>query len=85
MLVSIGDATREPRIAEFALRLPEWQRTDEWEFKLHPLPFLSACPFLAQNSTCSAYETRPDPCRRFQAGSEECLEARRRVGLAALP
>jgi Fe-S-cluster containining protein len=84
VLVSIGDAKREPRIAEFGLQLPEWQQTDEWHYKLHPLPFLEACPFLAEDATCSTYETRPDPCRRFQAGSEECNEARHRIGLDAL-
>jgi Fe-S-cluster containining protein len=84
VLVSIGDVTREPRIAEYSLRLPEWQRTEEWEYQLHPLPFLEACPFLSEASMCKAYQTRPDPCRRFQAGTEHCNEARRRVGLGPL-
>jgi hypothetical protein len=30
------------------------------------------------------YPTRPDPCRRFRAGSAECLAARARVGLEPL-
>ena len=30
---------------------------------------------------CSIYETRPDICREFQAGSPDCLAARRRRGI----
>ena len=30
---------------------------------------------------CSIYETRPDICRAFQAGSPDCLAARRRRGI----
>jgi len=85
ILVSIGDSQREPRIIDEALRLPEWRRTAEWEYQLHPLPFLEGCPFLAHDNQCSVYETRPDPCRRFVAGSPECNEARAREGLEALP
>lgn len=85
ILVSIGDARREPRIVEEAMELPEWQQNEEWNFKLHPLPFLSGCPFLQPDNRCGVYETRPSPCRRFSAGSSECVEARRRVGLAPLP
>lgn len=84
VLVSIGDARREPRITCETLELPEWQQTEEWRYRLHPLPFLEGCCFLQQDNLCSVYDTRPDPCRRFQAGSPECAEARSRVGLAPL-
>jgi len=84
VLVSIGDAQREPRIVSEAIQLPEWQRTTEWEYKLHPLPFLGACPFLAGDNRCAVYDSRPEPCRRFKPGSSECDEARRRVGLLPL-
>jgi Fe-S-cluster containining protein len=30
---------------------------------------------------CSIYEARPDICREFQAGSLDCLAARRRRGM----
>ena len=33
--------------------------------------------------SCSIYEDRPRSCRAFEAGSERCLAARRRVGLPA--
>lgn len=84
ILVSIGDAAREPRIREQAMELPEWQQNEEWHYRLHPLPFLEACPFQASGGLCAVYETRPDPCRRFRAGSESCTEARKRVGLQPL-
>jgi len=84
VLVSIGDARREPRITCETLELPEWQRTEEWRYRLHPLPFLQGCCFLQEDNLCAVYDTRPDPCRRFQAGSPECAEARSRVGLSPL-
>lgn len=33
--------------------------------------------------SCTIYEQRPRSCRAFEAGSERCLAARRRVGLPA--
>jgi len=84
VLVSINDARREPRILDEALKLKEWQRSDEWEYALHPLPFHRGCAFLTEQELCSVYETRPEPCRRFKAGSPECAEARGRVGLLPL-
>lgn len=32
--------------------------------------------------TCSIYETRPQTCRDFTRGSQNCLDARRKVGLS---
>lgn len=84
VLVSIGDAEREPRIAQEALQLPEWERRPEWEFRLHPLPFHRGCAFLGHDDRCSVYETRPAVCRRFAAGSDGCAEAREREGLPPL-
>lgn len=31
--------------------------------------------------SCSIYERRPEECRRLEAGSRECLKARRQAGL----
>jgi Fe-S-cluster containining protein len=84
VLVSINDARKEPRILSEALELPEWQRTEEWHYRLQPLPFLEGCCFLQKDNLCGVYNTRPDPCRRFRAGSAECAEARSRVGLDPL-
>ena len=84
VLVSIRDGSREPRIAEEAPRLEPWNRSAEWEFKLHPLPFSRGCLFLGDDDRCSVYESRPSVCRAFAAGSEGCTEARARIGLPPL-
>lgn len=77
------DAAREPRIVTEGLLLPVSQRTPEWHYKLHPLPFLDGCNFLAENR-CAIYETRPTVCRQFAAGDVQCQMARERHGLAPL-
>jgi Fe-S-cluster containining protein len=84
VLVSEADAVREPRVKECGLELPEFLKRPGWDFKLHPLPFLEGCCFLGENKLCTVYETRPDVCRKFEAGTEECAEARARVGLPPL-
>lgn len=84
VLVSIGDARREPRIAQEACAVEPWHRSEEWEYKLHPLPFSRGCLYLNENNRCSIYETRPDVCRVVEAGGEQCAEARARLGLAPL-
>ncbi|MCC6620788.1 MAG: YkgJ family cysteine cluster protein [Deltaproteobacteria bacterium] len=56
-------------------------------------PFYIARPFGACRALeraeppyrCSVYAERPRSCRDFAVGSANCLEARRRVGLAARP
>jgi Fe-S-cluster containining protein len=84
VLVSIGDGEREPRIAHEALRVSAWQRSDDWEYQLHPLPFSRGCLFLGDDDRCTVYQSRPSVCRRFAAGSPECQEARARLGIAPL-
>jgi Fe-S-cluster containining protein len=82
--VSSDDAEREPRIKDSGLVIPEWMKTKEHHYQLHPLPFLETCTFLDEEHLCRIYETRPCVCRAFAAGSAECTEARRRVGLKPL-
>ena len=84
LLVSIGEGQREPRIAREAPHVEPWNRSDEWEYKLHPLPFSRGCLFLSEDDTCSIYETWPEVCRHFKVGSAMCIEARARVGLKPL-
>jgi hypothetical protein len=45
--------------------------------KLAPLTIPGGAPF-----TCAIYETRPRTCREFTRGSDNCLSARRVVGLS---
>jgi len=84
VLVSLSDAMREPRIKQCAIELPEHLKQPSWDFKLHPLPFHRGCCFLGGDDLCTVYETRPDVCRTFEAGTEECAEARARLGLPPL-
>lgn len=43
-----------------------------------------ACPFLDEDSHCSIYPTRPSVCVLFEAGSDECQDARRVCGIPPL-
>jgi Fe-S-cluster containining protein len=84
IFASESDARREPRIALEGKELAPHLQTPDWKLQLYPLPFHETCCFLETDNRCTIYETRPDVCRRFEAGSEQCQEARRRLGLAAL-
>ena len=79
-----ADAEREPRISVEGRRLKPWLETAEWAYQLFPLPFHETCCFLDGHNRCTIYATRPDLCRHFEAGSEQCQEARRSRGLAPL-
>ncbi len=72
---------REPAIEREARLLTPHMRTENKFYKLYPLAFLDRCPFLKEDLLCRIYETRPDVCRRFEAGSEQCIEARKRIGI----
>lgn len=37
---------------------------------------------IGESVRCEIYEVRPRPCRRVEAGSDECRELRREAGLA---
>jgi Fe-S-cluster containining protein len=82
--VTEADAQREPRIRSEGKKLAAHLQTQSWRFQLFPLPFQNACSFLARDERCTIYQTRPDVCRRFDAGSEQCQEARLRSGLVPL-
>jgi Fe-S-cluster containining protein len=85
VFVSINDIRREPRLKAAVVAVAPWESRQGADFQLHPLPFLNGCQFLDQDSKlCRIYETRPDVCRRFEAGSPECQEARARIGLGPL-
>ncbi|MGC6424345.1 MAG: YkgJ family cysteine cluster protein [Lentimonas sp.] len=81
IFASKDDAEREPRITkETRLLEPHLQTTDK-AHQLFPLPFHERCVFLQNDQLCQIYETRPSVCRRFEAGSKQCIEARQRVGI----
>ena len=84
IFASESDAAREPRVAAEGRRLPAQLAGGEWHYRLFPLPFLDACTFLDADDRCTIYDSRPDVCRRFAAGSEQCQQARQRQALAPL-
>lgn len=81
---SEADASAEPKIKERGVKLDKWLGDNDWRYQLHPLPFLNACTFLGLDNLCSIYASRPGVCRKFEAGSPQCQEARKRMGLGVL-
>lgn len=81
IFASKSDAEREPTIMEEARKLEAHLATEDKAYQLYPLPFHERCAFLKEDQLCRIYETRPEVCRRFEAGSEQCKEARARVGI----
>jgi Fe-S-cluster containining protein len=84
IFASREDAQREPRIAAETQELAAWLETPEWAYRLFPLPFHEACCFLDDEGRCTIYATRPQICREFAAGSEDCQRVRSLRGLAPL-
>ena len=78
------DAQREPRIAAETQELAAWLETPKWSYRLFPLQFHEACCFLDGERRCTIYPTRPQVCREFAAGSEDCQRVRSLRGLAPL-
>lgn len=75
------DADREPKIKKEGVRVQNSLRTDRVAYQLYPLPFLVACAFLNEENLCRIYKSRPEVCRDFEPGSDQCIEARRRLGI----
>ncbi|MCB9742939.1 MAG: YkgJ family cysteine cluster protein [Alphaproteobacteria bacterium] len=72
--------------APIAQAHPDWVAEDEWGTHL-PRPG-GRCVALRGDGRsspflCADYARRPESCRDFTLGSDNCLEARRRVGLSA--
>lgn len=86
----VQDVIREPRILEVQegwgengerrMSLAEMLLDDD---KVVLLACCHPCGFLKENK-CSIYDTRPGDCRRFEAGSPACQEARAEIGLSRL-
>ena len=80
IFASLADSEREPAIQKEARKLEPHLRTEGHAYQLFPLPFHKSCAFLKEDQLCRIYESRPEVCRRFEAGSAQCIEARARVG-----
>ena len=81
IFASSADAEREPRIKRETRGVEEYLQTTDRAYQMYPLPFHEACAFLKEDQLCQIYETRPEVCRRFEAGSAQCIEARERKGI----
>ncbi len=81
IFASATDAQREPRIQRETRKLEDHLVTEDKAYQMYPLPFLEQCAFLKDDQLCQIYETRPAVCRRFEAGSAQCIEARQRKGI----
>jgi Fe-S-cluster containining protein len=46
---------------------------------------VALCGDLGQRVSCAIYAERPGPCRELEAGSQACIKARRRYGVAERP
>jgi Fe-S-cluster containining protein len=84
IFASEADAAREPRIKAEGRRLADHLATSTWAYQIHPLPFHETCCFLDEKARCTIYSTRPEVCRAFAAGDEQCQNARLRAGLPLL-
>lgn len=80
---SEADVAREPRIAREAMREQDHLYTTEKTYRLYPTPFRERCAFLKKDKLCRIYTTRPEICRRFEAGSPQCIVARQRQGIGS--
>jgi Fe-S-cluster containining protein len=84
IFAAAADAANEPRVAAEGRTLPGHLATERWTYQLYPLPFHETCCFLDAGARCTIYPTRPDVCREFAAGGDQCQTARARVGLPPL-
>ncbi len=81
IFASEADAKQEKLIKTNTRVVDENLRELGKHYQLFPLPFHTGCAFLKEDKLCRIYETRPDVCRRFEAGSAQCIEARERIGI----
>ncbi|MGJ8653998.1 MAG: YkgJ family cysteine cluster protein [Opitutaceae bacterium] len=81
IFASAKDAQREPRIQRETRKLAEHLATEDKAYQMYPLPFHERCVFLKEDQLCQIYETRPQVCRQFEAGTPQCIEARARKGI----
>jgi Fe-S-cluster containining protein len=79
------DALREPRIldADVTGRKVALDDLDD-ECRCVLLAAGLPCRFLGDDSRCTIYPTRPNTCVGFEAGDEQCQEARSQLGLPPL-
>lgn len=83
IFASASDAEREPLLKERCVRVDDFLGKGEVAYRMYPLAHTEGCAFLGENQLCGIYASRPEVCRRFESGSEQCIRARERVGIGA--
>ena len=78
------DAVREPRLLAADANLRALSLGDLQEGRIVLLTGNRPCPFLGDECMCSIYPTRRQDCVAFEAGSDQCQEARQHSGLPLL-
>lgn len=79
------DALREPRILEADVTGRKRALDDlDYEWSCVLLAAGLPCRFLGDDGRCTIYSTRPNTCVGFEAGDEQCQEARAKMGLPPL-
>ena len=80
------DALREPRLlkADASGRRVELSVLDDAHVVLLACGRDHPCRFRGADRLCAIYPTRPNACVAFEAGSEQCQEARAAFGLPPL-
>lgn len=83
------DVMREPRLIEAdpqhaGMSVEETIRGMQQEWKAVILACGHPCAFLGQDNLCTIYPSRPNCCVAFEAGDEQCQEARAAEGLPPL-
>jgi Fe-S-cluster containining protein len=87
VLIEVGpsDVLREPKIGERGLKLDAYGK-----FAILSCKWLlnsegsCTCTFLGKDNCCEIYQSRPEVCVNYQAGSDDCQSLRRKAGLAPL-
>lgn len=81
LMVEIGatDLMREPRLRAVTRKI-----TGDGDRFLLADGSVKPCPMLGDDCRCTIYNTRPNLCVEFEAGSYNCQEARRIAGLPDL-
>ncbi len=81
------DTRREPRLIDADLgpsQASQRALEDDGKVVLLACGLDRPCSFLNEDNRCSVYATRPNACVAFDAGSQQCQEARAQLGIAPL-
>ena len=82
------DTRREPRLLEAEVgpsKVDQRALEEDGKVVLLACGLDKPCSFLDSDNRCAIYPTRPNACVAFEAGSQQCQNARAELRLGALP